>query len=442
MDTKELWQAVLGELEVSLSRANFNTWFQNTALVEDGDGVFVVLAPNSFSKEWLSSKYAEPIKQALNHLAPGAKEVRYVVKSAVIDEKKPLSILPPESAEKLKPGTLNIKYIFENFLVTNNNKLAYAAAQAVAKDPGEAYNPLFIYGRAGLGKTHLLQAIGNAAAQNNAGLKVIYAPCEKFINELIDSIRTKKTDTFKSRYRKADILLIDDVQFLTGKVGSQEEFFHTFNELYEAGRQIVLSSDRPPKAIPTLEDRLRSRFEMGMIADIQPPDLETRMAILKFKCEQKGYNIGDGVLDYIAVNIKENIRELEGALIRIVAYCELNNIAPTEEDAKGILGPLLGSPKKRALSTDDVVKAAAGFYNISPQEIFSTSRRKEIVHPRQVSMYLLRIEAGHSYPKIAASFGGKDHTTVMHACSKIEQNMEKNEVLRQEIELIKEKLYN
>lgn len=447
MDTKSLWQAVLGDIEVSLTRANFRTWFKNTSLEDMGESGFVVYVPNGFAKEWLANKYDADIKKTLRKLGATFKSLNYAIKTTTPPEET-LKIIEPklvkeEEKQERKTtelGQINPRYTFENFLVANNNKLAYSAAKAVAQNPGTSYNPLFIYGSVGLGKTHLLHAIGNEILANSPKKKIIYASCERFVNQMIDAIRSKNTDSFKNKYRKADVLMIDDVQFLAGKVGSQEEFFHTFNELHEQNKQIILSSDRPPKSIPTLEDRLRSRFEWGMMADVQAPDIETRTAILKLKAEEKKIKFPEPVLFYIAENIENNVRELEGALTRVIAYLELNSLTPTVESVAEILKSII-KPKTVVLFDEQkVLRVVASFYNITVPQILGTKRNKELVFPRQVAMYIIRENANLSFPKIAKLFGGKDHTTVMHSCEKIENIIKEDENLRQELSLIRERV--
>jgi len=442
MTDKQIWKAVLGRLEVSLSRANFTTWFKNTDLLSEGNK-FTVLVPNGFTKEWLKNKYHKEIKEALEKIAGKVENLDYSIKTQQKITEKTFIINDKslEKTEEIKNGFLNPKYTFETFIVGDGNKLAHAACQAVAKKPGEIYNPLFLYGGVGLGKTHLMQAIGNAIIKKMKNKKVVYVTCEKFVNEFIQAISTGRINRFKNNYRNIDILLIDDIQFLAGKEGTQEEFFHTFNELYQKDKQIVISSDRPPKALHTLEDRLISRFEWGMITDIAPPDIETRMAILKSKCQEKNYQVDVKVLSYIASNIQKNIRELEGALNRLIAYCELNNQEPDLETAENVLETFITSFRKK-INTEEVIKEVALFYNLDKEQLLEKRRHKEIVLPRQIAMYLMREEINQPYTRIAEIFGGKDHTTVIHAYEKIKKLIQKNKSLQQEIDLIKQKLYS
>ncbi len=453
MEKEQVWNSVLGELEISLSKANFTTWFKNTQIVSTTDDVVVVSVPNVFTKEWLEKKYHPQILEALGHSLPSVKTIEYRVGSLKTLEKE---VIQKEAIKKVEEevheseemdevrvstGDLNPKYTLDTFVVGNSNKLAFAACQSVAENPGTKYNPLFIYGGVGLGKTHLMQAVGNAIHKKTPTKKVVYVTSEKFTNDFISSITDKRTGGFKDKYRKADVLIVDDMQFLAGKEQTQEEFFHTFNALHQANKQIIIASDRPPKAIPTLEERLRSRFEWGLIVDIQPPDLETRIAILQRKSQVRGYSVPLEVLDYIARNIQNNIRELEGALNRILAYCELNGSQPALEVAKTVLTSLISGSRRRGFSPRQIVEKVANFYDISVNEIMGTKRDKEIVMPRQVAMYLMREELQLSYPKIARELGKKDHTTAIHSCDKIEKELDNNEVLRHEIGLIKERLY-
>lgn len=453
MEKEQVWKSVLGELEISLSKANFTTWFKNTQIVSISEGLVVVGVPNVFTKEWLEKKYHPQIMEALKQSLPDVKKVEYRVGSLKTLEKE---VIQKEAVKKVEEavheheeieevrastGDMNQRYTLDTFVVGNSNKLAFAACQSVAANPGTKYNPLFIYGGVGLGKTHLMQAVGNAIHAKSPAKKVFYVTSEKFTNDFISSITDKKTGGFKDKYRKADVLIVDDMQFLAGKEQTQEEFFHTFNALHQANKQIIIASDRPPKAIPTLEERLRSRFEWGLIVDIQPPDLETRIAILQRKSQQRGYAVPLDVLDYIARNIQNNIRELEGALNRILAYCELNGNQPSLEVAKTVLTSLIAGSRRRGFSARQIVEKVANFYDISVNEILGTKRDREIVLPRQISMYLMREELQLSYPKIARELGKKDHTTAIHSCDKIEKELDNNEVLRHEIGLIRERLY-
>ncbi|NIM47403.1 MAG: chromosomal replication initiator protein DnaA [Candidatus Aenigmarchaeota archaeon] len=443
MDSNALWQSALGQLEVSISKANFTTWFKNTSITSFYDDRVTVSVPNIFTKEWLENKYHKQIKEALKNVLGTEVLVEYKVGhvAPIKDDILKEPLVSMEEVPTSSPGSLNPKYTFNNFVVGGSNKLAYAACKSVSTKPDSAYNPLFIYGGVGLGKTHLMQAIGNEIIKKYPKKKVTYITSERFTNEFITAIGTRKTSNFKEKYRKVDVLLVDDMQFLAGKEGTQEEFFHTFNSLHQDNKQIVLTSDRPPKAIPTLEERLRSRFEWGMIADIQPPDLETRIAILQCKAQVKGYDIPLEIIDYIAKNIQQNIRELEGALNRIIAYCELNTTPPTLNIATSVLGSVLSYSKRKGINTKEILEKTAAFYDLTIEELKGVKRDKEIVVPRQITMYLMREETKLSYPKIARELGGRDHTTVIHACNKIEKEIDTNEIIRHEISLIKERLY-
>jgi len=454
MNSKELWQTILGEIELNISKANFITWFKNTKIQSQKEGVVTISVPNGFTKEWLENKYNKLIFKILRNNSPDIKDVKFIIGGAMPiigqNQKKTISlaekiILPKEQLifeENIldKETNLNPKYAFNNFIVGSFNELAQAAGRAVTKHIGALYNPLFIYGGVGLGKTHLLQAIGNEIIQKHPLKKVRYLSSEKYASELVDAISKKGMDTFKNKYKKIDVLIIDDIQFIAGKEKTQEEFFHTFNALYQENKQIIISSDRPPKAISTLEERLRSRFEGGMIADISYPDLETRLAIIKTKIKEKNFEVPEDVLTYIATNISKNIRELEGALNRIIAFSQINDITPSLEKTLKILPQIISNPKK-IISFKNIIKAVSEFYDINPNELTDRSRKKEVVHPRQISMFLIRGELNGSYPFIGEKLGGRDHTTVMYACHKIEKELQKNESLQQEINLIKERIY-
>lgn len=448
MTNKQLWQAALGELELTLSKVNFNTWFKNTFIISSDNGEIIIGVPNAFTKEWLENKYHKNVFKALQNITGmKIKKISYQVFFRK-ENLTPISDIikntkqQKQSIQKIDPESgLNPKYTFDNFIVGSHNELAQAAARAVATKPGTTYNPLFIYGGVGLGKTHLLQALGNKAKQKSPSKKVKYVTCEKFTNDLINSISSHQANGFKNKYRNIDILIIDDIQFLTGKEKTQEEFFHTFNALYEDNRQIVISSDRPPKAIPTIEDRLRSRFEGGMIADIGVPDLETRVAILEAKCRDKNIEFTEEIINYIATNIQYNIRELEGALNRIIAYGQLNNRDIDLETTKNILSSIITPPRRRAITPKQILEAVALFYDIDKKDLILKNRRKEIVWPRQIAMFLMREEINTSYPTIGQEVGGRDHTTAMHAYEKVLKKLEQDEGLRQEMDLIKQKLY-
>ncbi|MEI6039939.1 MAG: chromosomal replication initiator protein DnaA [Candidatus Berkelbacteria bacterium] len=447
-DEKETWQAVLGELEVSLSKANFTTWFNNTFILNLSPENFIIGVPNSFAKEWLEKKYYPQILESLQKLHPQVKSFScQVVSTQFKPEHLPLETKDSVSPVSFSAGreipiniTLNPKYTFDTFIVGGSNRLAAATAQAVAAKPGVTYNPLFLYGGVGLGKTHLAQAIGHEILAQNPKKKIIYVSCENFTNEFVQSISTGKVNDFKKKYRDADVLLVDDIQFLAGKEGTQEEFFHTFNALHQSNRQIVITSDRVPKAIPQLEARLSSRFGAGMVADVQPPNLEMRHAILRAKCEEKNYVVADEILNFIAENIESNIRELEGAITRVISYCELNKIEPTIEITGKVLEDMI-TAKSKNLSVEKIIKIVCEYFNIMPEHLLGARRSKELVGPRQITMYLLRHEMNMSFPKIGKELNKKDHTTIMHGVTRVEKDLSRHSELQKEVTQIKEKLY-
>ena len=409
-NTDELWQTALAEIEVSISKANFLTWFKNTSVVNKKEGLVVLAVPNAFTKEWLENKYHQLILRSLRNAENDIKEIKFTIdahaaeRSAAQKNRREDDIssdtqLNFSDLSVDKETNLNPKYTFETFIVGSSNELAHAAAQAVSEKLGSVYNPLFIYGGVGLGKTHLLQSIGNAALRHDGRKRVRYVTSEQFTSEIIGAIRNRGIEAVKEEYRWVDLLIIDDVQFLSGKEKTQEEFFHTFNALYEKNKQIVLSSDRPPSAIPTLEERLRSRFEGGMIADISAPDYETRLAILKAKVSEKSLDVDDRVLEYVADAVTSNIRELEGALNRIVATMRLTNKQPSLDRVK----ILITSNKQRArskLTPKTIIKTVSEFYDVREEQLVNQSRKREIVKPRQVCMYLIREELKNSFPFI------------------------------------------
>ena len=456
MNKEQLWQAILGELELSLSKANFTTWFKNTFISELSESKVVIAVPNTFTKTWFENKYHKAISQAFHNLTDNKlKEIVYRVESMrnakltsaaaddVEKQKKQLDAATKKGESSTPVNGLNPRYTFENFVVGKGNDLAKAACGAVAEKPGIVYNPLFIYGGVGLGKTHLLQAIGHKSLGIFKNKKVVYVTCEKFTNEFIQAVSKGITEQFKEFYRSADLLLIDDIQFLATKERTQEEFFHTFNALHQSNKQIVISSDRPPKAIPALEHRLVSRFEWGMIADISSPDLETRIAILESKCRERGYDVLDReLLAYIASSVQSNVRELEGALNRLIAYHELNRSPLDLDTVKNVLSTLSKTSRKGAITSKNLIHTVAEFYDISIKELTGECRKRELVVPRQITMYLMREEIKSSYPNIGQEIGGRDHTTAMHAYLKIAKEIEENEKIKQEIDLIKQRIYN
>lgn len=453
MTNEELWRAVLGEMELSLSRANFTTWFKNTFVISKDKNSVLISVPNGFIKEWLENKFNKKILQSIRNLHPEVREVKYLVGKPKIElTKQGISKLISDEELNEKPSStidvevdkntnLNYKYSFDSFVVGSNNELAHAACLSVSKNLGKIYNPLFLYGGVGLGKTHLLQSLGNKIISENKDKKVLYVPAERFTSEIIESIRNRSIEDLKLKYAGLDLLILDDIQFIAGKERTQDVVFSTFNELHGKNKQIVLSSDRPPKAIPALEERLRSRFEGGMIADIGLPDFETRLAILKMKSKEKGYDLNDEILSFIATHIQKNVRELEGALNRVVAFSQIYNRIPELKEVKNILNTYLSAPYRKT-PPPAVLKAVADFYNISLADLLKRSRKKEVVKPRQIAMYLLREETKLSFPEIGQKLGGRDHSTVIHACEKIKEESSVDEPLRQELILIKERVYN
>lgn len=455
MTKEELWQAALAEIELTISKANFSTWFRNTSIFSKKEGDVVISVPNGFSKEWLENKFYKLILKTLRALSADVKEISFLIEpkkqTAVKTHRPPQKpTLSPSLSDQLsfeqfsidKETNLNPKYTFGSFVVGSSNELAHAAAFAVSQKPGKEYNPLFIYGGVGLGKTHLLEAIGNTVKEKGGGKKVQYLTCENFTNEFISAIHSQKIKDFRERYRKVDVLIIDDVQFIARKERTQEELFHTFNALYEENKQIVISSDRPPKSIDAIEDRLRSRFEGGMIADIGYPEFETRVAILKEKIRERRVELPQTVLDYIAENVHSNIRELEGALNILLASSRVRHSEITLERAQKCLSHVIKRPH-RIVSLRKLLKVVADFYDISEKEILSQNRKRQIAYPRQVLMYLMRNEMKNSYPLIGSRLGGRDHTTVIHACCKIAQALKNNDAqLAEEINLLKQGIYS
>lgn len=453
LNKEQLWQIILGEMELQISKANFVTWFKNAHIssIEDSGETIIISLPNEFTKVWFEKKYHKKIFEILHNTTQNKiKKIIYKIEST-------LPPTPPErfisleeiiKKEKVEPKIsadehgLNPRYTFENFIVGKGNELAQAACLAVSLNLGEKYNPLFIYGGVGLGKTHLLQAIGNEVLKKDKKKKILYVSAERFMNDFVKAIREGKMDVFKKTYRRSDIFLVDDVQFFAGKEGIQEEFFHTFNTLHQRNSQIVLTSDRPPRVIPAIEERLISRFEGGMIVDISPPDLETRIAILEQKAKEKGYTLPREILQQIAVQIQSNVRQLEGALNKIIAYHELNKLPFSLEETKKIVASLVVLPRKVALSPRELLQVVAEFYGLKLNELLCLSRKKELVVPRQIAMYLMREELDASFPLIGHELGGKDHTTAMHSWRKIKKKVEEEGRIKQEIDFIKQRIYN
>lgn len=453
MDAKQVWRAALGELQVSLSPANFETWLRDTHLVDVDDQRFRIAVPNGFAKDWLETRYRSLISQTLARVVGYSVQVEFVVvqngeakAQADAVAAQPIRVEPTRvgASEGAAAGATNLnpRYTFANFIVGSANRLAHAASLSVAERPGHAYNPLFLYGGVGLGKTHLMHAIGNTVVAKAPRKRVVYATSEKFTNEFITSIQQGKIDEFRARYRRIDLLLIDDIQFIADKERTQEEFFHTFNAIHEDGKQIVLSSDRPPKAILTLEERLRSRFEWGLIADLTAPDLETRIAILRAKAEEQGVPITPDVIEFIARKVVSNIRELEGALNRIVAYASMGAMPIGIELAQAVLSNVLYNPKKRQVTPERIAKAVSDYYGVAMDALRGQKREKAIVVPRQIAMFLMREETEVSLLRIGAELGGRDHSTVLHACDKINREMQVNDELRREVAAVRELIYS
>lgn len=425
-DLDTIWNEVLKLIKVELTEVSFNTWLKTIKPITITENRIILAAPNEFTKGILEGRYFNLIKNAIKQVTEKEYEIQFTIPGEDISINVGQSI-KPENPKSNNRSQLNPKYTFDTFVIGNSNRFAHAASLAVAEAPAQAYNPLFVYGGVGLGKTHLMHAIGHYILNQNPNAKVVYVSSEKFTNELINSIRDDRNNQFRNKYRNVDVLLVDDIQFIAGKESTQEEFFHTFNALHDANKQIIISSDRPPKEIPTLEDRLRSRFEWGLICDIQPPDLETRIAILKKKAKVENINVTDDVLQYIASKIHSNIRELEGALIRIMAYSSLTNKKVTVELAEEALKDIISSNKPRKITVDLIKEVVSKEYNIKMEDFNSKKRTRAIAYPRQIAMYLTRELTDLSLPKIGEFFGGRDHTTVIHAYDKISKDITKDD---------------
>ena len=452
-----LWQSVLGEIELSISHAAFTTWFKNTELIDNSNNVVTIAVPNIFAKRQFEVKFNDQIKSVLEKNGITPERVIYTVKTTgkKTITRETTAPAPEQSTdvdELMRPATslrsqqssgngsgLNPRYTFANFIVGSSNDLAYTACQAVASSPGTKYNPLFLYGGVGLGKTHLMQAVGNEIAAKQPDARILYISSETFVKEFLESIRFKKKG-FSDKYRNVDVLIVDDMQFIAGKEKTQEEFFHTFNALHQTNKQIIISSDKPPKSIPTLTERLRSRFEWGMSIDIQMPDFETRCAILETKAALSGIELGRDTIEYLANNIKTNVRELEGALNQLLAYAEMRGVNPDISTAEGLIGNVRQS-RPQHLSAKQIIDKTARHFQIDIKEICSAKRDKHIVVPRQIAMYLLRSELHLSFPKIAIELGRKDHTTAIHSVEKIEKAIKLDFLIREQVTEIREKLY-
>jgi chromosomal replication initiator protein len=451
-----LWQSVLGEIELTVSHATFTTWFKNTELVDQSDAGVVISVPNIFAKKQFEVKFNDQIKEVLAKNGINPKQISYTINTSGrrtrLNRETTIDTTSTASADELLPtntsrlqkatptiGGLNPRYTFDNFIVGSSNDLAYTASRAVATSPGVKYNPIYLYGGVGLGKTHLMQAIGNEIIKNDPKMRVLYISSETFVSEFLDYIRFKKKG-FSDKYRNVDVLIVDDMQFIAGKEKTQEEFFHTFNHLHQNNKQIIISSDKPPKSIPTLTERLRSRFEMGMAIDIQMPDFETRCAILNIKASLSGVTLSQETTEYLATNIKTNIRELEGALNQLLAYAEMRGIEPDTSTAEGLLGNIRHS-RPQHISSKQIIDRTAKHFQLDVSEICSEKRDKYIVVPRQIAMYLLRSELHLSFPKIAVELGRKDHTTAIHSVEKIEKAIKLDFLIREQVASIREKLY-
>jgi len=439
MKADQAWQAALGQLEMDMPKAAYDTWVRDAEFLAYEDGSFIVGVKNAYARDWLQNRLSSTVARMLSGMMNRSVEVKFVVWQgieATVAHTEPED--PPDEPINLtRNPKLSQRYTFDTFMVGASNRLAHAASLAVAERPAQAYNPLFLYGGVGLGKTHLLQAIGNMCYQN--GLEVLYVSSEEFTNDLINAIRTHTTQAFRDKYRRIDVLLIDDIQFIAGKESTQEEFFHTFNTLHGQDKQIVISSDRPPKALVTLEERLCSRFEWGLTADIQAPDFETRLAILQSKADRSGYQLPSDIIELIAKQVQSNIRELEGALTRVAAFANFSGQPLTRQLVETALADLL--PRHSEVKPEEVVNIVARTFDVSVEQLKGRNRSRQIALPRQVAMYLLREEISLSLPQIGAVLGGRDHTTVMHGCEKIRELLERDDRLRRQVMNVREQIY-
>lgn len=440
MKAEQAWQATLGQLQMEMQKAAFDTWVRDSELISYEDGSFIIGVQNAYARDWLQSRLSSKVTRLLTGLMNRSVEVRFIVWQNPVNhvetdqsapEEYPATVTNPENVN------LNSRYTFDNFVVGASNRLAHAASLAVAEKPAMAYNPLFLYGGVGLGKTHLLHAIGNMCLER--GLQVLYVSSEEFTNDLINAIRTHTTQAFREKYRQIDVLLIDDIQFIAGKESTQEEFFHTFNTLHGQDKQLVISSDRPPKAMVTLEERLRSRFEWGLAADIQPPDFETRQAILRAKSDRAGYQIPNDIIELIARRVQSNIRELEGALTRVAAFASLSALPLTPQMVETVLVDML--PRKTEIQPEEVVRKVADTFGVDMDRMLGRERSRDVALPRQIAMYLLREEANISLPQIGDALGGRDHTTILYGCEKIADLLERDDRLRKQVIEIRQQLY-
>lgn len=441
MEAYQAWQATIGQLQMNMSKATFDTWVRDAKFISQKDNIFTIGVQNTYVRDWLENRLTGTVTKLLSSIMNAPQQVIFQLQGTTesLPSVENLQNIQATSAASHRTGNLllNSRYRFDNFVVGPNNRMAHAASLAVANNPSQAYNPLFLYGGVGLGKTHLLQAIGNHIREKEQN--VLYVSSEEFTNDLINAIRAHNTEDFRKKYRYMDVLLIDDIQFIAGKESTQEEFFHTFNTLHSQNKQIVISSDRPPKAMTTLEERLRSRFEWGLTVDIQPPELETRIAILRAKAESANRNVAYEILEYIAQKIQWNIRELEGALTRVLAYSELSGRPLTMELTASALVDFF--PDESPVAPDRIIRMVASAFNISEDDLLGKVRTKEIALPRQVAMYLMREESDASLPQIGNSLGGRDHTTVMYACDKIADMIERDDRFRRQVFQIRDKLH-
>lgn len=440
MNAQQAWQATLGQLQMEMSKASFDTWVRNAELIKHNQDIFTIGVKNAYARDWLESRLLSTVQRLLTGFMENPQNVQFIVwhQDAELDGWMTSEevYLPPKDHHSENRSLID-RYRFENFVVGASNRMAHAACMAVADNPAKAYNPLFLYGGVGLGKTHLLHAVGNAAHQR--GLQVLYVSSEEFTNDLINAIRTHNTPAFRDRYRSGDVLLIDDIQFIAGKESTQEEFFHTFNALHNTEKQIVISSDRPPKAMVTLEERLRSRFEWGLAVDIQPPDFETRIAILRSKAERAGKAVPGEILNTIARQIQSNIRELEGALTRVLAYADLSGKLLSVDMVNIALADML--PQRTTLEPAKVIGTVANSFGVNKERLLERDRSREVALPRQVAMYLLREVGNLSLPQIGEALGGRDHTTVMYACDKVADLIERDDRLRRQVLQLREELF-
>jgi chromosomal replication initiator protein len=453
MKPEQAWQAAVGHLQMEMPKASFNTWVRDSEMVSYEDGSFIIGVQNAYARDWLDSRLSSTVKRLLTGMMNRSVDVRFVIWQneanirlqagedydlpVEIDDVQITASQVSAAAAASACSAFITRYSFDNFVVGTSNRLAHAACLAVAENPARAYNPLFLYGGAGMGKTHLLHAMGSQCTRN--GLHVLYVTSEEFTNDLINAIRTHTTQAFREKYRRPDLLLIDDIQFIAGKESTQEEFFHTFNALHGQDKQLVITSDRPPKAMVTLEERLRSRFEWGLIADIQPPDYETRLAVLRSKAERAGYRLHPEILELIGRRVQSNFRELEGALTRVAAFSDLSGMPMTVQLAETVMIDLL--PRRSEVQPEEVVRKVADTFGVAVERMLGRDRSREVALPRQIAMYLLREEAHISLPQIGETLGGRDHTTIMYGCEKISELLEEDDRLRRQVLEIKEQLY-